>query len=116
MCSKTPYMLYSPLDIITAFERTSPLAFCATSRYSYITLEIDSLIVSVFVCVPLAHVKSSMISTEQDGRYLYVGMGQYIPEQILMGILVWFGIDIRRDFEERRFFDNSRFFVQKQVA
>ena len=59
---------------------------------------------------------NAMISTEQDGRYLYVGMGQYIPEQILMGILVWFGIDIRRNFEERRFFDNSRFFVQKQAA
>ena len=59
---------------------------------------------------------NAMFSTEQDGRYLYVGMGQYIPEQILMGILVWFGIDIRRNFEERRFFDNSRFFVQKQAA
>ena len=59
---------------------------------------------------------NAMVSAESDGRYLYVGMGQNIPEQILRGILSWFGIDMRRYFEVRKFFDNSRFFVQKQAA
>ena len=58
----------------------------------------------------------AIIRPERDGSYLYVGLDRRVPQQVLNGMLSWFGIDLRRQFEECKFMDESRFFVQRKAA
>ena len=55
-------------------------------------------------------------SRAQDGQYLFVGMGDALPEAVQDGLLAWFGIDRRRYYAEYEFSDRSCYYVQRTAA
>ena len=53
------------------------------------------------------------VDAAADGQYVYVSIDRSLPQAIMMGLLGWFGIDVRRAYAGYRFTDNSRYYVQK---
>ena len=58
----------------------------------------------------------TMVASEMDGQYVYVGVDREVPPQMLNGMLTWFGIDQLRNYTGRVFPDKSRFYYQKKSA
>ncbi len=57
------------------------------------------------------------LTSGPDGRYVYVGLGSMgLPAGEMGGLLRWFGIDCRMNYNGHQFPDKSFYFMQKQVA
>ena len=52
------------------------------------------------------------VSVAQDSERIYVSVDRPLSNEILNGLLAWFGMDMSRTFSRYRCIDNSRYYVQ----
>ena len=52
------------------------------------------------------------VSVAQDSERIYVSVDRPLSNEILNGLLSWFGMDMNRTFSRYRCIDNSRYYVQ----
>lgn len=55
---------------------------------------------------------SAIISTARDSERIYVSVDRPLSSEITDGMLVWFGMDMKRNVARYRCDDNSRYYVQ----
>ena len=58
----------------------------------------------------------AILANDQDGRYLYLGIGKGLPETVFPGLLDWFGINRHQYYAEYEFPDQSFYLVQRMAA
>ena len=52
------------------------------------------------------------ISAANDGERIYVSVDHTLPNEVMDGMLTWFGMDMSRNISRARYENYGRYFVQ----